>query len=334
MTLKIGIIGCGRMGERHASAYQQIHDAEVIGFADKSNEISNILAKKFAKKNYSIDEMLNDSKIDAVHICTPNNLHFENSIAVMQHGKHVLVEKPMALTLSDCDKMIAESIKSKVNLMVGHTYRYYPSSLKAKEIIDSGSIGEVKLVLGHSLDPGQLSDKSKTPDWALNSEMGGGVFFDAVHGVDLFRFWFNSEVSKVFVPMMDKIFDKYSAEQMGMATLIFKNGISATIMPVAPTWGIRDAGTKIIGTKGALYVTYGEEVKVGKENWEDHPFDYQSKPPNYEHNLQGFINEISEFISSIKEKRNPQTSGEEGRKNLQVVLAMYDSFQKKGIVEV
>jgi len=334
MVIKIGILGCGRMGQRHAEAYSKISDVDVVAFADIDNTKSKILAQQFNKEQLSVSSLLTNSSIDAVSICTPNTLHCENSITALENGKHVLVEKPMALSLPDCDKMINIAKQNDLNLMVGHTYRFYPSSLKAKEIIDSGIIGQVKLVLGHSLDPGKLTGKSKTPDWALNSDMGGGVFFDAVHGVDLFRFWFNSEISKVYVPIMDRIFDEYSAEQMGMATLIFKNGIAATIMPVAPTWGIRDAGTKIIGTKGALYVTYGEEVKVGKETWQDYDFDYRSKPPKFEHNLQGFINEINEFITSIQEKRIPQVTGEEGKKNLQVVLSMYESYNKKKIIDI
>jgi len=334
MTLSIGIIGTGRMGERHALAYEKISNANLIGFADIIPEKSQKLAEQFGKKNYSVDEILNDKNINAIHICTPNSSHFKTTLKAIRSGKHVLVEKPMALTIEDCEIMISEAKKFNVNLMIGHTYRHYPSSLKVKELLDSGIIGEVKLVLGYSLDPGQISGKGKTPDWALSHEMGGGVFFDAIHGIDLFRNWFNAEISQVFVPMMDRIHDEYSAEQMGIATMIFENNIVATIMPVAPTWGIRDNATKIIGKKGVISVSYGEEVRVGKETWQDYDFDYRSKPPKFEHNLQGFINEINEFITSIQEKRAPQVTGEEGKKNLQVILAMYESYKKKKIVNV
>ena len=316
MTLKIGIIGAGRMGERHAQAYDRISDADLIGFADTLPEKSKNLAEKFGKTNYTLKKILGNEDIDAIHICTPNNFHFETALSAIRAGKHVLVEKPMALKIEDCNVMISEAKKSNVNLMVGHTYRFYPSSMKVKELLDSGIIGDVKLVLGYGLDPGQISGKGKTPDWALNHEMGGGVFFDAIHGVDLFRYWFNAEVSSVYVPMMDKIYDEFSAEQMGMATMIFNNNIVATIMSVAPTWGIRDTNIKIIGKKGVISVTYGEEVKVGKETWHDYDFDYKSKPPSFEHNLQGFVNEITEFIKSIQEKRSPTIAGEEGRRNL------------------
>lgn len=332
--INVGIIGTGRMGERHALAYEKITNANLLGFSDIIPEKSKNLSVQFNKTNYSIEEILNDENIDAIHVCTPNISHFEIALKVIRSGKHVLIEKPMALTLEDCDILISESKKYNVNLMIGHTYRYYPSSLKVKEILDSGIIGEIKLIQGYGLDPGQISGKGKTPDWALNHEMGGGVFFDAIHGVDLFRYWFNSEVSRVFVPTMDKIYDEFSAEQLGMATLIFENNIVATIVPVAPTWGIRENVTKIIGKKGVISVSYGEEVKVGKETWTDYDFEHKSKPAKFEHNLQGFINEINEFIASIVEKRTPEVSGEEGKKNLQVILSMYESFNTKRIIDI
>ena len=255
MVVKIGILGCGRMGQRHAEAYAKISDANVIAFADVDVQKAGILAEKFHKKSVLISELFTDPSIDAISICTPNSLHFENSITALKNGKHVLVEKPMALSLSDCDEMNRVAKENNLNLMVGQTYRYYPSSQKAKAIIDSGEIGEIKLIMGYGLDPGSLPGKTKTPDWALNSKFGGGVFFDAIHGIDLFRYWTNSEISSVYVPIMDKLFDDFSAEQLGIATLTFSNGVVATIMPVAPTWGIRDTGIKIIGKKGALYVT-------------------------------------------------------------------------------
>ena len=334
MKIRVGIIGSGRMGERHADAYSHMNDVELVGFADAINEKSELLAKKFMKKSFSIDKMLDDKSIDAIDVCTPNPFHAENTIASLKSGKHVLVEKPMATNLADCDEMIQQAEKSKLILMVGHTYRFYPSSLKTKEIIDSGEIGSIRLVLEYGIDPGQISGKGKTPDWALKKEMGGGVFFDTIHAVDKLRFWLNSEVSSVFVPIMDKIDDSSSAEQMGITNLVFSNGAVATLMPVAPSWGIRDTGCKIIGKNGALYVTYGEEVKVGKKEWKHFTFDHQAKNATYEHNLQGFINEFSEFVDSIKKKRRPSVTGEEGKKNLRVVLAMYESFEKKKIIHL
>jgi len=143
----------------------------------------------------------------------------------------------------------------------------------------------------------------------------------------------NSAVERVYVPIMDKIFSG-NTEQLGIFNLIFRNGVVATSMALAPSWGIRDTGDKIIGTKGALYVTYGEEVKVGKKVWKNFNFKHRAKPASFEHNLEGFVNQLNEFVSSIKENRKPAVDGVEGKKNLQVVLALYESFKKKKIIRL
>ena len=177
MRIRIGIIGSGRMGERHASAYRKIKNAEVMGFSDIDIKKSKKIAKRFKKRSYSVEAMLEDDSIDAVDVCTPNLFHAENTLSALRAGKHVMVEKPMAISLKDCDRMIATSKKEGFNLMVGHTYRFYPSSLKAKKIIDSGEIGHIRLVQGHGLDPGQIPGKASTPSWALKKETGGGSLF-------------------------------------------------------------------------------------------------------------------------------------------------------------
>lgn len=133
---------------------------------------------------------------------------------------------------------------------------------------------------------------------------------------------------------MDKINDSSKVEQMGLITLKFLDGSAASIMPIVPSWNIRDRGLKIIGKTGALFVKYGEEIKVGQKNWKQYNFKYKSSPPSYEHNLQGFVNELSEFVQSIKEKRTPLVSGIDGRKNLQIILAMYESFKTKKVVKL
>lgn len=334
MTVNVGILGSGRMGERHALAYKKIKNVRLVGFSDTDSKKAQRLAEQFELEVFSPEEMMANEEIDAIDICTPNQLHAENAIAALRSGKHVLVEKPMALTLSDCDRMIKESDISKKNLMIGHTYRFYPSSLKAKEIIDSGEIGKIKLVLGYGLDPGKIPGKESPPEWTTKKEFGGGVFFDAIHGVDLLRFLLNSEIESVYSPIIDSLHPSSTADELGFATLNFKNGVVATIMPVAPTWGIRDTGFKIIGEKGVLEVIYGEEVKVGKEKWKEYEFDFRSKPANIEHNIQGFVNEISEFVNSIIEKRQPEVSGMEGKENLKIILNIYESFEKKMIKKI
>ncbi len=332
--LRVGIIGAGRMGVRHAEAYSKIKGAKLVGIADIKFSRAKKMAKEFQIEAYSVEKLLGNKMVDVIHVCSQTSAHAKNTIDALNSGKHVLVEKPMATSIKECKKMIQTAKKNHLNLMVGQTYRFYPSSIKTKEIIDSGKIGKVMMVLDYGIDPGQLKNRGKVPSWALDSKLGGGVFYDTVHSIDKLRFWLKSDISEVYVPLMNKLHKTSKAEEIGCANLIFKNGIVAVLMPISPSWGIRDTETKIIGEKGALYTTYGEEVKVGRKKWTEYSFKFQSKPAIYDHNIQGFVNEISEFIESIKKSKRPIVSGHDGMKNLQVVIAMYQSFKKKKPIKI
>ena len=282
----------------------------------------------------TLDEILSDDCIDAVNICTPNADHAKISIKMLNGGKHVLVEKPMAIKIKDCDKMIEIAKKNNLNLMIGQTYRFYPSSILAKKIINDKKIGKIKLAQIHGIDPGFIKGQDKMPKWFGEKKSGGGLIFDMIHMVDLLTNWFESNICEVYVPLMDKINKKINSEQITLINLKFENGIAVSIMGMAPSWGIRDSEIKLIGEKGMLSVSYGIEVKVGKKTWKTYEFPHKAKNPTYEHNLQGFVNELSEFISSIRENRNPIVTGEEGRKNLMVVLSMYESYKLNKLIKI
>ena len=256
MKIKIGIIGSGRIGMRHAKAYEKIPNAEVVGFSDELPQRSKELAKLFKTNYFSTKQLINEPSINAIHICTPNESHAKFAILSMKKGKHVLVEKPMALSLKDCQRMISTSKKMNVNLMIGHTFRFYPYSVKVKKILDSKKIGTVKLVLDFGLFSPGIIPKNEKPSWDKKRRFDSGIFIDAIHQVDKLRYWLNSDVSTVYVSQMEKIEKTSPFEQLGNIVLNFENGSSATIISVASPWGISDIHSKIIGTKGILYAKY------------------------------------------------------------------------------
>ena len=152
--LGIGIIGCGRITEyRHAPEYHQNKSATIMGFVDTQSSRADLMVEKFGGKTYeSIGEMLNDPAIDAVSVCVANPYHAEVTLAALDAGKHVLLEKPMATTLEDC-LSIASKAKSKGNIvMLGHNQRFAPAHIKAKELIQQGVIGKplgFRVTFGH-----------------------------------------------------------------------------------------------------------------------------------------------------------------------------------------
>ena len=125
---------------------------------------------------------------------------------------------------------------------------------------------------------------------------------------------------------MSEIFIKSNDLSLGYSNQIVIKGMNLNLFD--------EKNYQIIGKNGALFVKYGEEIKVGQKNWKQYHFRYKSSPPSSEHNLQGFVNELKEFVQSIKEKRTPLVSGIDGKKNVQIILAMYESFKTKKVVKI
>lgn len=335
LKIRIGIIGSGRMGMRHAGAYKKIPNAEVIGFSDQFPQRSKSLAKSFNTNHFSINDLISNESVDLIHVCTPNESHAKYAISSMKNGKHVLVEKPMALSVSDCKKMITTSKKMNVKLMIGHTFRFYPSSISTKKILTSKIIGTPLTILDYGLFSPGLIPKKQRPSWDKKSRFDTDIILDSIHSIDKLRFWLNSEISSVYTSQIKKIEKSSPFKQLGNITLNFQNGCAATIIVAESPWGMTDNSSKIIGTKGILYVKYGEEVKVcTNSKWKHYKFKFQSSPPSFDHNLQGFVNEFSEFINCIKKNSNPPVSGMDGMKNFSVVMAIYESFKKKRIIKL
>lgn len=334
MKLKIGIIGAGRIGYRHILAYEKISNAKVIGISDSNSANSEFFTKKFNIKKFDIDSIHDEKSIDAIHICTPNEFHSKLAISAMKHGKHVLVEKPMATNLDDCKKMISIAKKAGVKLMIGHTYRYYPSTLAIKKILELKKIGRPISGLDYLLTTTKLIPKNKLPIYGNKNRFDNPIIMDSIHLVDKFRFLLNSEIDYIYTSKIDKIEKSSKVDQIGNITILFKNNFSLNLLIVGNPGNLFESDTKIIGDKGIISAKYGEEVKYGNSNWKGISFKYKSSPPSFEHNLEGFVNEFKDFLYSIENDSEPAVSGLDGMNNLKAVLSMYESYEKRGVVKL
>ena len=143
--VKIGIIGCGKIAQlRHLPEYSTNPNAKLVGYYDKNIDRAGKMAEKYGGKVYeTYFELLNDPEIDAVSVCVENRNHAEITNAALYAGKHVLVEKPMAVTLAECESMVAAAEFNGKYLMVGHNMRFDPVHRRAKELLKNGVIGDV-----------------------------------------------------------------------------------------------------------------------------------------------------------------------------------------------
>ncbi|MHC4528985.1 MAG: Gfo/Idh/MocA family protein [Planctomycetota bacterium] len=202
IMIRVGIVGFGFMGRIHHRCWQQLQGSEVTAICDAKADIveetnravGNIetaaetasLAKMQAYRDF--DEMLSGQKLDAVSIALPTYLHAEFSIKALQTGMHVLCEKPMALNVADCQRMIEAAKSSGKVLQIGQCLRFWPEYTKAKEIVDSGEDGEVIAATFQRL--------GSAPDWAadnwfMDEEQSGGMAMDLhIHDTDFVQHLF------------------------------------------------------------------------------------------------------------------------------------------------
>ncbi len=223
--IKIAIIGAGFMGQNHADAYNDIKDAEVVAVYDKNEQ----LAKEFAIKTDCLaftdfEEMAEKVAFDVADICLPTYLHEEYTIRSAQKGKHIFCEKPVTLSVDSLDRMIAETEKAGVKMMVGQVLRFWPEYVEAKRRYQSKELGELNYVFAARL--------SEHPAWSswyrLPQNSGGGLLDLHLHDID-FLCWMLGKVESVYAA------GKKNADgcwNFVNSTLRFPSGISASAQGV------------------------------------------------------------------------------------------------------
>ena len=182
--VKVALIGAGYIGQTHISALKQIKNAQIIAVVDNLEDRGIKIAQSINAKYYkNIDELLKNTDADCVDVCVPTFAHPETVIKAANAGKHVLCEKPIALTLQDADEMIKASKVNNIKAMNGLILRFWPEYVKIKEIIDSGFYGEPMHAFCERL--------AVTPDWQVgnwdkNEKFSGGAAIDLhIHDLDL-----------------------------------------------------------------------------------------------------------------------------------------------------
>jgi predicted dehydrogenase len=187
----VAIVGCGRISDLHQLGYRNREDAQIVAVCDTNRAHAKAKANAWdVEKVYTkFEQVLEDKQVDLVEILTPHHLHCPMAVQAAQAGKHISVQKPMALSAAEADRMIAAANKAGVRLRIYETFVYYPPAVRAREMIDAGEIGEVRAVRMH-INTGAADNAWKVPLsawlWRFNEKQcgGGPLVFD--HGYHLF----------------------------------------------------------------------------------------------------------------------------------------------------
>lgn len=337
--INLGIIGTGEFAKEYYFPKCESHpNIDIHSIANRSEAKSLEIADKY---RVGIDyvftgeegwkKLINDEKVDAIVIATPNFLHAPIAIEAARKGIHVLVEKPMAIAEEEAYKMIESSKKNSTILMVSFPQRFIPAFEKAKEVIDEGIIGDIQTIqstYGHS-GPEFWSASGK---WYFEtSKSHGGVLLDlGSHQVDTISWLVGDEISEVSA-MTSTLDKEITVEDNSFLSLKFSRGCMGF---VASSWTTKPDminNLSVHGSKGALYLEHNR-LKVRSLSEERTYLDLPSRGHDAKVIAVGKL--IDHFVQCVLEQDVPLTSGKDGLMSLQTILAGYQSSSSHSLVKL
>ena len=327
--MNFGIIGCGRIAPRHAQSILELPDANLVAVCDIIDSRVQHFAKKYGGTPYTDYRFILDRPdVDVISICVPSGAHMAVGRDVALAGKHALVEKPIALNLSDADKLIRTCRDAGVALGVVLQNRFNPPMQDLWTAANSGLLG--KLLMGNATVRWYRPQDYYEDGWHGTWDMDGGVLLNqAIHHIDALQ-WLMGDVEGVFA-YTGTLAHEIETPDAGVAILRFVNGALGIIEASTITYPENIEGSiSLFGDRGSVKV--GGTALNRKVFWKlsselDREREILTKemidPPSvygYSHKAQ-----IMEMISAINEHRDPMTNGLEARKSLELVCAIHDA---------
>jgi predicted dehydrogenase len=309
VTIRVALFGCGWIQDFHARAVRAC-GGEVVAVANHREQTALAFADRHGIPRVTTDweALARDPEIDAAVVATPNALHAPQSIALLEAGRHVLVEKPMAIGVDECDAMIAASTGSGASLMVAHCWRFHDDVLAMRARIASGELGEVVKTRGYGVHAGW----GPSGWFAQRALAGGGALPDmGVHAIDTVRFLLGDpEHSRVCAAIGTRYGD-YDVDDDGIVLITWSNGTNSIVE--SGWWHPHKEGleaeTEVYGTGGYARIFPREEPSE-----------------DYEHCTQPmYTAQMREFLGAIAEGRPPRPSGDDGRVVIRIVEDAYAS---------
>ena len=344
---RTGIIGCGKVAHLHAKALKHLQTSDFAAVFSRTLDKAESFASQYGVKAYdNITEMVEKEKLDLVMVCTPHPNHLDPTIEAMVAGAHVIVEKPLASTLEDCDVMIAAGKKYNKKLGTISQRRFYEPVIRLKKAIDDGKIG--RPILG-TINMLSWRDEKyyKSDPWRGSWEHeGGGVMVNqAPHQLDLL-IWLMGDIDEVYGTWANMTHPYIEVEDTALAIVKFKNGgLGSIFLSNCQKPGIHTK-VQIHGSNGASVGVTPEEGAMfiaGVSGIGGPPVNDLWTVPGEEHLIAEWLKEdteifnsidptvhyiekqIEEFLDALTEGREPLINGEEGRKTVELFTAIYRS---------
>jgi predicted dehydrogenase len=335
MTTGFAIVGTGMIAHFHAKAIQAMPNGRIVACFNQNLSKAQAFAAEYGCRACdSLDQLLADPDVQIVTICTPSGAHRDPAIAAARAGKHVVVEKPLEITLERCDEIIQACDDAGVRLCTIFPSRFSPANLALKQAIDSGRFG--RLTLGDTYVKWWRTQEyydggGWRGTWALD---GGGAFMNqAIHNVDLLS-WLMGDVSEITGFTGTLAHERIEVEDVGVACLKFANGAIGVMEATTAAWPGLLKRTEIHGSRGIAIIEQDSILR-----WE-----FAEPQPEDAELLQrlgggsatsggaadpkaisfvGHQLQLQDFVDAISEGRSPKVDGAEGRKSVEIILAIY-----------
>ena len=332
--IKFALVGCGRIAKRHSEllGHNQIDNAELVCVCDTQKEKAEKIAKRMGVPFYTdMHEMMKNTSIDVVVVLTESGKHAEVVLSLIQYKKHIVVEKPMALTLDDADKMISQCDEAGIKLFVIKQNRFNLPVQKLREALDQGRFGNLTLGtvrVRWSREQSYYDQDSWRGTWMYD---GGVLTNQASHHIDLLE-WMLGEPISVFAISKTSLVE-IEAEDTACVLIKFANGAFG-IVEATTAARPRDleGSLSILGEKGSVVIEGFAVNKLktwefveSKESDKDVIEKYSVNPPN----VYGFGHKeyYDHVVKCIVNNSNQLVDGIEGRRSLELINAMYESIE-------
>ncbi|MBO0694176.1 MAG: Gfo/Idh/MocA family oxidoreductase [Acidimicrobiaceae bacterium] len=335
------IVGCGVIGPSHARAIQALPNAHLVAAVDVVEEKARELTDKFGgDPETDLDRVLGRPDVDVVCVCVPSGLHAEVGCRAAEAGKHVLVEKPIDITLEAADRLIATARRSGVRLSVVSQYRFAPDIRRVRELIDGGRLG--RPVLGDAIvkwyrTQGYYDSGDWRGTWALDG--GGCLMNQGIHYIDLLQ-WLMGPV-KTVTAQTATLGHTVEVEDVALAMVQFESGAVGVIEGSTAIYPGLPERLEISGQTGTVIVESARLVLCELQDEKGEVGSYGAKGRSREQqsatstsadpaalSLSSHLPQIAELLDAIESDRDPFITGEAGRRPLEIILAIYESARQ------
>lgn len=328
--LNIAAIGCSEMGRIHIKGLTEIEGINLYAICDSARDDRLQKTKEefnvpVAVKDYK--ELLGDENIDAVLLVVPDQIHLEMTLAFLRDGKHVLCEKPMALTMEECEEMMRVEKETGKQLMIGQICRFTDNFKKAKELVDAGRIGELYFVeseYAHHYGHARGYD-----DWRVTPErdgfIGGGC-----HAVDLLR-WIAGDPTEVYALANHKCLTDWPTNDCTVALYKFPNNVAGKVFVSTGCKRPYTMRTVLYGTMGTIICdNTSDHILLFEDKGDGEDWRHESKAEKISavvnnHNTKG---EAQVFAEALLSGKNVPISSMEGAKTVAVAVATVQSAKE------